>query len=92
MDLIFQATHKSGQNNSWVSLVSHNSDNTSYILSSYKNSTYKDDGDNDESIAGSIQSIDTLPYDLDLCQLIDTDTHKKNWRKTLLTKLGGNAH
>eukprot|EP00956_Cyclotella_meneghiniana_P033981 scaffold100775_cov72-Cyclotella_meneghiniana.AAC.1 len=30
MDLISQATHKSGRNSSWDLRVSHNSDNTSY--------------------------------------------------------------
>ena len=74
MDPTLQATHKSRQNNSWVSLVSHNSDNTSYA---HRNTTYKDDGYDDASIAGSIQSVDTLPYELDLA---------------LLPKLGGNAH
>ena len=61
-----------------------------HILRSYKNTTYKDDGDDDASIAGSIMSADTLPYELDLCQLLDT--RKKNWKKTLLPKFGGNAH
>eukprot|EP00956_Cyclotella_meneghiniana_P005411 scaffold6804_cov57-Cyclotella_meneghiniana.AAC.14 len=74
MDPTLQATHKSRQNNSWVSLVSRNSDNTSYA---HRNTTYKDDGYDDASIAGSIQSVDTLPYELDLA---------------LLPKLGGNAH
>eukprot|EP00956_Cyclotella_meneghiniana_P040330 scaffold192541_cov64-Cyclotella_meneghiniana.AAC.8 len=30
MDLISQATHKSGQNSNWDLPVTHNSDNTSY--------------------------------------------------------------
>eukprot|EP00956_Cyclotella_meneghiniana_P001211 scaffold1350_cov56-Cyclotella_meneghiniana.AAC.24 len=61
-----------------------------HILRSYKKTTYKDDGNDDASIAGSIMSADTLPYELDLCQLFDT--RKKNWKKALLPKLGGNAH
>eukprot|EP00956_Cyclotella_meneghiniana_P001021 scaffold1217_cov21-Cyclotella_meneghiniana.AAC.2 len=61
-----------------------------HILRSYKNTTYRDDGDDDASIAGLIMSADTLPYELDLCQLFDT--RKKNWKKALLPKLGGNAH
>eukprot|EP00956_Cyclotella_meneghiniana_P039899 scaffold182304_cov36-Cyclotella_meneghiniana.AAC.1 len=39
---------------------------------------------------GVIMSTDTLPYELDLCQLIDT--RKKKWKKALLPKFGGNAH
>ena len=40
-----------------------------HILRSYRKTTYKDDNDDDdESIAGSIQSIETLPYELDVCQ------------------------
>eukprot|EP00956_Cyclotella_meneghiniana_P034324 scaffold103527_cov117-Cyclotella_meneghiniana.AAC.1 len=39
--------------------------------------TYNHGNDN-ESIAGSIQSHETLPYELDVCQLIDT--RKDNWK------------
>ena len=60
-----------------------------HILNSYRKTTYKD-GNDDKSIAGSIQSIETLPYELDVCQLIDS--RKSNWRKTFLAKFGGNAH
>ena len=53
-----------------------------HILRSYRKTTYKDD----EFIAGSIQSIETLPYELDVCQLIDS--RKSNWRKTFHPNLG----
>ena len=84
MDLISQATHKSGQNQqlglACVTQLGR------HILRSYRNTTYKKDNDDEESM----QSIDTLPYDLDVCQLIDS--RKGNWRKTILAKLGGSAH
>eukprot|EP00956_Cyclotella_meneghiniana_P001063 scaffold1261_cov50-Cyclotella_meneghiniana.AAC.4 len=41
-----------------------------HILRSYRNTTYKDNNDDEESIAGSMQAIDTLPY------------LWGNWRKT----------
>ena len=51
-----------------------------HILRSYRKTTYNHDND-DESIAGSIQSHETLPYELDVCQLIDL---KSNWREAFL--------
>ena len=62
-----------------------------HILRSYRKTTYNDDDDDDGSADGSIQSVDTLPYELDLCQLLDT--RKKNWKNNfLLAKRGGDAH
>ena len=56
------------------SLAYHAWDNTYYVLTAITN-TYHHDNDKD-SIAGSIQSQETLPYDLDVCQLITTTGEK----------------
>ena len=50
--------------------------------------TYSPHGDDDDvaSLDGSVASQDTLPYNFDMCQLIDM--RKKNWRDIIATQLG----
>ena len=59
-----------------------------HILRSQGQMTYSphDDDDDVASLDGSIASQDTLPYNFDMCQLIDM--RKKNWRDIFTTQLG----
>ena len=59
-----------------------------HILRSQGQMTYSphiDDNDN-ASMDGSVTSVDTLPYNFDVCQLIDQ--RKKNWRDIIAKQLG----
>eukprot|EP00956_Cyclotella_meneghiniana_P018213 scaffold30132_cov72-Cyclotella_meneghiniana.AAC.8 len=58
-----------------------------HILRSHGQMTYSphDDDDDVTSLDGSVASQDTLPYNFDMCQLIDM--RKKNWRDIIATQL-----
>ena len=45
-----------------------------------------DDDEDDTSVYASVNSVETLPYNFDVCQLIDQRT--KHWRDIIAKQLG----